>query len=245
MHRCNRTGTNRATRPELNHHPEALLPEASVVVARLSSSFQDLWRQLGETTKVEMRLADAHDLRSVPRCAALVLACGGAERDALDWLDARERGSGLPVYVVGSDPGRRIAAQAVGRGATDYFAIPEDTELLRNALTDAVTRFRPDPARPEPRKPDDDLTAFREIVGESPALKVVLHRAARLLQHAQGTILITGEAGTGKETLARAIHHGGARAQGPFVPVNCPAVPRDLLESDLLGCEPGVTPEAH
>ncbi|MBI4501863.1 MAG: sigma-54-dependent Fis family transcriptional regulator [Gemmatimonadetes bacterium] len=220
--------------------------DSFLIVVRLSSSFGELWRQLAETMKVEVRVVPPNDLRSVPppRAAAVLLAAGGVEREAIEWLESREKPS-APVFVVGSDPGRRVAAQIVARGASDYFAIPEDTELLRNAVGEAVARCRPGVAPVSSKGLDEELVAFRAIAGESPAVKVVLYRAARLLQHAQGTVLIAGEDGTGKETLARAIHEGGPRRLSPFVPVNCSALPRHLIESDLFGCERGALPDAH
>ena len=79
---------------------------------------------------------------------------------------------------------------------------------------------------------------FEEIVGTSPALRTVTSRIAKVAP-ATSTVLITGETGTGKELVARAIHRHSSRCSGPFVSVNCAAIPRDLIASELFGHEKG------
>ena len=84
----------------------------------------------------------------------------------------------------------------------------------------------------------DRTSMFEEIVGTSPALKPVLTRVAKVAQ-SDSTVLVTGETGTGKELIARAIHRRSARASRTFVSVNCAAVPRELIASELFGHEKG------
>ena len=79
---------------------------------------------------------------------------------------------------------------------------------------------------------------FEEIVGASPALQTVLSRISKVAP-AASTVLITGETGTGKELVARAIHRRSKRSSRPFVSVNCAAIPRDLIASELFGHEKG------
>jgi len=79
---------------------------------------------------------------------------------------------------------------------------------------------------------------FEEIVGTSPALQVVLSRISKVAP-SDSTVLITGETGTGKELVARAIHRRSHRASRAFVSVNCAAIPRDLIASELFGHERG------
>jgi transcriptional regulator with GAF, ATPase, and Fis domain len=79
---------------------------------------------------------------------------------------------------------------------------------------------------------------FEEIVGSSPALKAVLAGVAKVAP-TESTVLITGQTGTGKELIARAIHKRSLRAARAFVSVNCAAVPRDLIASELFGHEKG------
>ncbi|UCD25111.1 MAG: sigma 54-interacting transcriptional regulator, partial [Gemmatimonadota bacterium] len=177
--------------------------------------------------------------------AAVVLAAGGAERDALEWLESHDWPAGVPLYVVGADAGRRIATQIASRGASDYFVWPEDLELSTNTLKAAIER-RAEALRKLAAVPDQEHSGvFADIIGESPALKEVLSRAARVLTHPEATILIVGETGTGKELLANAIHNGSTRRGSPFVAVNCSALPDNLIESELFGHERGAFTDAH
>ncbi len=222
------------------------MPETAVLVAKLSDSFSDVWRQLGSGLDTDIRVVASAETGTIaPATAAVLLAAGGAEREAVEWLERHDVPIGVPVFVVGSDPGRRIAAGVVSHGASDYFALPEDIEILRNAVASALARRRQALSRSTSEPTPDELQAFGAIVGESPAIKAVLQRAGRLLKHAHGTALIVGETGTGKELLARAIHEGGPRREAPFVPVNCSALPHQLVESELFGHEKGAFTDAH
>jgi formate hydrogenlyase transcriptional activator len=88
------------------------------------------------------------------------------------------------------------------------------------------------------REEIDKASMFEEIIGTSPALKTVLSRISKVAP-SDSTVLITGETGTGKELVARAIHRRSARGPRPFVSVNCAAIPRDLIASELFGHEKG------
>ena len=132
----------------------------------------------------------------------------------------------------------------MGAGAADYFALPDDRDGLRDALAAAVQRRRAALGRAALAHLESQAHAFREIIGQSPALKAALERAARLVPHRDTTILVTGETGTGKELLARALHYGGPRAAAPFVELNCAALPAPLLESELFGHERGAFTDA-
>ncbi len=218
----------------------------ALMVVRLSESFSDLWAQLAEDLGAALRVLSQDDAVMVgSEVAAVVLAAGGAERAALDWLDGHEPPPSIPTLAVGSDPGRRIATRLVKHGATDYFALPEDVEILRNAVTSAVERHGKTLRRAAVGAGEERSRAFAAIVGESPAIKAVLARAARVLPHADATALVVGETGTGKELLARAIHQGGPRRRAPFVAVNCSALPTHLIESELFGHERGAFTDAH
>ena len=100
-------------------------------------------------------------------------------------------------------------------------------------------------AGPDPREEDEvGLGAFK-MVAASPAMKQVLKFARRVAESEVSTILLEGESGTGKDVLAQFIHHVGRRRSGPFVPLNCAAIPETLLESELFGYEKGAFTDAR
>ncbi len=210
-------------------------------VVAFSDAFGSFWRSLGAELDVAVEVVGPAEVAAPgAETAAVILAAGGAEQVASQWLGARRAPFGVPTLVVGTDPGRRAAMQVIARGATDYFALPEDLEILRNALAAAVVAV---PGRVVAS--EEPSSAFAAIVGRSDAVTRVLEQAKRLLRHRNARVLILGETGTGKELLARAIHAGGPRRDAPFVAVNCSAFPEHLIESELFGHERGAFTDAH
>lgn len=157
------------------------------------------------------------------------------ELDGLGFLRAYQEKGGTGLVVMMSAYGREDAAiAAMQEGAYDYLPKPfrPDEVILTLKKAEERERLRHDVARLRARL--DGGPAPGGMVAESPALRGVLDVVARVAAH-KTTVLITGESGTGKEVVARAIHRASPRAGGPFVGVNCAAIPETLLESELFG----------
>jgi two-component system response regulator HydG len=216
-----------------------------LVVVKLSDSFSDFWPALAEELGAAFAEWSPSGGESCPaNVAAIILAAGGREAVATETLATMARRPDVPTLVVGATLSHRLAARAVALGASDCFVLPEDRDGLRDVLRAALERRRAALRRATLATLETQAHAFRDIVGASPALRSALERAARVLPHADATVLIAGASGTGKELLARALHYGGPRAAAPFVDVNCAALPPQLLESELFGHERGAFTDA-
>lgn len=126
------------------------------------------------------------------------------------------------------------AVEAMKNGAYDYITKPIDYDELVLTLGRALEHQKLAAEVRALRSTLDARYGFEGIIGHSPALLRVLEVAARVAER-DSTVLIRGETGTGKELLARAIHFNSRRKQQPFVTINCGAIPKDLLESELFG----------
>lgn len=142
----------------------------------------------------------------------------------------------MPVFVVSPRPTVEGAVAAMRAGAQDYLSLPMPFEKLREILAPLLV---PDDSvpRPEARKGAEN-GALRPIITQDPAMLHIL-RMAEAVAPTRATVLIQGESGTGKEILARYLHAKSDRANGPFIAVNCAALPEGLLESELFGHEKG------
>lgn len=143
----------------------------------------------------------------------------------------------LPVAVATAFGDMETATKALKFGAFDFVAKPVDLDMLRSLVKTALKLSeQPDVGRPEPSQPDSSQHNKKDdlLFGESPAylkLKGLVTKVAR----SQAPVHIYGASGTGKERVAMAIHQQGPRANGPFVPVNCGAIPTELVESEFFG----------
>jgi DNA-binding NtrC family response regulator len=161
---------------------------------------------------------------------------GGNGMDVL--RAARDADPNMPVIVMTAYGTVQDAVAAMKDGAFDFLAKPVDTDHLLVLMERAVGQRR---LLTENLILKDEYAArygFPQIIGEDPALEKVsldLQRAAG----ADTTVLLLGESGTGKELFARALHQLSPRASGPFIPINCAAIPGELLENELFGHEKG------
>lgn len=154
----------------------------------------------------------------------------------LDGLETLSRIQELPtgdrpaVIMISGHGNIETAVKATKLGAFDFIEKPLTIEKVSVVLKNAVQQRRTDL---ELQRLRED-TALPEIIGNSVAIKA-LRQQLKVMAGTNGRVLIYGESGTGKELVARAIHRASQRANGPFVEVNCAALPEDLIESELFG----------
>jgi len=153
----------------------------------------------------------------------------------------RERDAELPVVVISGHGTIETAVKAVRLGAQDFVEKPLSLEKTVLAVKNALRQRRLESQLRELRQ---QLDARYAMVGESPALQR-LREEIQKAAPSNGRVLIFGENGTGKELVARAIHAESQRAAGPFVEVNCAAIPEELIESELFGHTKGAFTGAH
>ena len=133
---------------------------------------------------------------------------------------------------------------ALRGGAYDFIGKPINLEELRITIRNAIeARFLRREVE-QVRKERAREFNFRQIIGESPAMKKMLGLAAKVAESEVSSVLLQGESGTGKDLVAKAIHYGSQRADRPFVAVNCAALPATLIESELFGYEKGAFTDA-
>ncbi len=172
---------------------------------------------------------------SCPDAVLLDLMMPG-ELDGLATLERlREQVPDVPVIMMSGKAGLSDAVKATKLGAFNFLEKPLTPEGVLLALASALELRR---VRREARALREDLGLSGEMIGSSPAMDHVRALIARVAP-TDARVLITGESGTGKELVAAAIHFGSARKDRPFVRVNCAAIPRDLVESEMFGHEKG------
>ena len=140
----------------------------------------------------------------------------------------------IPVVIMTAYGTIQSAVEAMRLGAYDYLTKPIDYEELRIVVTRVLEHFRLIAEVRSLRASLDRKYGFENIIGQSESLLALLDTASRAAL-SDSTILIHAETGTGKELLARAIHLNSRRRERPFITINCGAIPRELLESELFG----------
>ena len=155
---------------------------------------------------------------------------GGSGLDLLEKVKAKL--PGLPVIIMTAFSDLDSAVSAFQGGAFEYlpkpFDLPKAVELIRRAVEESQRE----------EVAEERMAAAPEMLGQAPAMQDVFRAIGRLSQ-SNVTVMITGESGSGKELVARALHKHSPRTNGPFVAINTAAIPKDLLESELFGHERG------
>lgn len=144
------------------------------------------------------------------------------------------RGFSIPVILMTAHGTVETAVAAMKKGVFDYILKPLDTDDLKISIDRALRVKSLEVENSLLRQEVKRTWSLENIIGKSPAIRVVFDLLRRVAP-TQANVLITGETGTGKEVFAKAIHNLSPRAAFPFVPINCSAIPSELLESELFG----------
>lgn len=163
------------------------------------------------------------------------------KRDGMEVLQAlHDDDSSLPVVMISGHGTVETAVEATRLGASDFLEKPPDLNRLLVTVRGALERgqLKVENKRIKQVIADAETADLTPIVGESPAIGRIKDTVARVAP-TEARVLITGEAGTGKELVARWVHHQSERKGGPLVEVNCAAIPSELIESELFGHEKG------
>lgn len=158
----------------------------------------------------------------------------GSGQDLVELIG--ERYPDTPVAMITAYGSIDAAVDALKAGAFDFVSKPVDIQLLRRLVQTALQLGQ--------QRRQGTGTSSERLIGQSPAMHQVRTTIAKLAR-SQAPVYISGESGVGKELVARRIHEQGPRASGPFVPVNCGAIPSELMESEFFGHHKGSFTGAH
>jgi two-component system response regulator PilR (NtrC family) len=178
-------------------------------------------------TKTAMDVAGAKSLlgsHDFDICLTDMRLPDGDGLELVEWIQSNA--SGLPVAVITAHGNVETAVQALKLGAFDFISKPLDLGNLRTVVSNAL------------RVRGAGQNSGSKLLGESALMHELREMIGKVAQ-SQAPVHISGESGTGKELVARMIHDSGPRAEGPFVPVNCGAIPAELVESEFFGHRKG------
>jgi DNA-binding NtrC family response regulator len=142
----------------------------------------------------------------------------------------------VPVVMITAHGSVENAVEAVKLGAFDYLEKPFEQEQIRQVVAKAINTYALSRRDARPEEPSG-RGRFR-LVGQAPTIRQIF-AVIEKVAHTPSTVLITGESGTGKELIARALHENSTRHAGPFIKINCAAIPKTLMESELFGYDKG------
>ena len=146
----------------------------------------------------------------------------------------RTENRAVPVIMLTGTKSVKTAVDAMKLGAADYLSKPFDVEELQIVIERTLGKQELEQEVRQLRAQVVQRYAFHNLIGKSPAMQEIYAKIEQVAD-SRTTVLVTGESGTGKELVAKAIHYNSDRRDAPFVPVNCAAIPEQLLESELFG----------
>jgi DNA-binding NtrC family response regulator len=199
----------------------------------LSMVYERVLTRAGHGVTSAATLAEARAQFDLVRPRLVLLDLQLPDGDGLEFLDQLHANAPeVRVIVVTANGSINRAVQAMRAGAFDFLVKPFDDGRLLSAVQNALaTAPLPPEAVVETGRTEEGFEGF---IGRSAPMNEI-YRMVRSIGRSTATVFITGESGTGKDVCARAIHAVSTRAARPFVPLNCAAIPRDLLESEVFG----------
>ena len=202
----------------------------------LRTGLADVVRTMGGEPLPAAGVSEARAIVAARAVDCVLLDIRLRDGDGLDYLtELRSTARGVPVIVATAYGDSERTIRAMRDGAFDYLTKPFDLTVLRATLERAVNqRALAQQARPAPELPD----VHHDLVGTSAAMLAIWKMIGRAAG-SSAPVLVTGETGTGKELVARAVHAYSTRAREPFVAINLAALPPTLIESELFGHERG------
>jgi DNA-binding NtrC family response regulator len=144
----------------------------------------------------------------------------------------------IPVIMITAHGSVDSAVEAVKLGAFDYIEKPFEQSQIQQIVAKAIKTHELDKRAPRPAQATAAAPGRYGLIGHSPVLELIFGVIEKVAD-TPSTVLITGESGTGKELIARALHNNSSRRNGPFIKINCAAIPKTLMESELFGYEKG------
>jgi len=214
--------------------------------ARLASTLQEFLQEEGYT--VEVALSGAEALAVQERNPSLAVALVDLIMPVTDGLSLMEqlhhRDPDLAVVIMTGYGTIETTVEAIKRGAEDYLTKPFDRQAVCKKIARLMEVFELRERVVQLEASLQHSPSFETFVSVSPLMQRVLKRV-QAAAATDASVLLLGETGTGKEMLARAIHAASPRARRPFVPINCGALPRELIESELFGFRRGAFTGAY
>ena len=182
--------------------------------------------RMGLDTRSAGNLAEAYNLINSEAFDLCLTDMRLPDGDGIEMVQyVQQKHPEIPIAVFTAHGNMELAVKALKAGAFDFVSKPVDIQILRNLVSSATTL---------PVQTDKPKPTRTSITGESVVVDAMTRKIAKLAR-SQAPVFIHGESGSGKERVARMIHEQGSRADQPFIPVNCGAIPADLMESEFFG----------
>ena len=222
--------------PDARQRAEVLVVDDD---ATLAQTLRHCLEQEGYSVAVALSPAEALEIQESSRICVALVDLMMPLMDGISLMNAmRQRDPDLAVIIMTGFATIETAVEAVKHGAEDYLTKPLDPDTVRKKIGRLMEMMELRLRVAQLEANGHSGTAFESLLYVSPVMQRVVD-TARSAAASDASVLLVGETGTGKEMLARAIHSGSRRSSGPFVGINCGALPRELVESELFGFRRG------